>query len=169
PRLIAPLAPIMAALVDFTLAFLVLVAMIIAYDIFTPYEFVPSLALLTLPLFVLLAVLTAFGAALWFSALNAIYRDIRYMLPFFTQLFMFITPVVYTSDSIMSKATPPWIRVAYNLNPMTGVVEGFRWVLLGASKPSGLELLVSFVGVMVLALSGLYYFRRMERRFADLV
>jgi lipopolysaccharide transport system permease protein len=169
PRLVAPLAPILAALVDFLLAFLMLVGMIAAYAVFGEYHFVLSWAILTLPLFVLLAVLAAFGAALWFSALNAIYRDVQYTIPFLTQLLMFITPVIYTTGSIMSDTTPLWVRVVYSLNPMAGVVEGFRWALLASGTSPGLGVVVSSLAVLGLVVSGLYYFRRMERLFADVV
>lgn len=162
PRLIAPMAPILAALVDFGIAFTVLLGMMLWYGI------VPGLQVLALPLLVVLAVATALSVSLWLSALNAMYRDVKYVLPFLAQLWMYVTPVVYTTDSVM-KGQPEWVQVVYGLNPMAGVVEGFRWALLGRGGPPGLVVLGSAVGVVVLLVSGMYFFRRMERTFADIV
>lgn len=162
PRLIMPLAPILAALVDFGIAFVVLVVMMVWYGV------VPSLAVLTLPLFVLLAIMTSLAVSLWLSALNALYRDVRHALPFLVQLWMYVSPVVYTTESIM-RGQPQWLRVLYGLNPIAGVVEGFRWALLGSPRPPTAILFASCSVVLTGLLGGLLYFGRMERTFADVV
>ncbi len=162
PRLVAPLAPLLAAGVDFACAFAVLIGMMLAYGI------PPTAAALALPGFALLTVATALAVSLWLSALGAIYRDVRHVLPFLVQLWMFATPVVYTTESVLG-GRPEWLRVLYGLNPMTGVVEGFRWALLGAAEPPWMLLAVSIGVAMALLVSGLYFFRRLERSFADLV
>ena len=157
PRLVVPLSAVLGGLVDFAIAFVVLLAMI-AY-----YGLTLHLAVLTLPLLVLLAVMTAFGVGLWLSALNVQYRDVRYTLTFLTQFWMFSTPIAYPSSIVPQR----W-RLLYGLNPMAGVVEGFRWALLG-TQPPGPMLAVSVVAVIVILVGGLYYFRRMEETFADIV
>lgn len=158
PRLVIPLAAVLAGLVDFAIAFLVLLGMMAYYGI------VPTAAVLTLPLFLLLSLLTALGAGLWLSALNVQYRDVRYTIPFLTQLWLFATPVVYPASLVPE----PW-RILFGLNPMTGVVEGFRWALLGTAHAPGFMSAVSIAVVLALLVGGLYYFRRMERTFADVV
>lgn len=158
PRIIVPLSAVIAGLVDLGAAFLLLVGMIVYYG------FVPTAAVVMLPLFVLLASLTAFAVSLWLSALNVQYRDVRYTLIFLTQLWMFMTPIVYTTSLVPER----W-RALYGLNPMAGVVEGFRWSLLGTSHGPGPMLIASVVMVVVMMIGGLYYFRRMERTFADVV
>jgi lipopolysaccharide transport system permease protein len=156
PRLVMPLASIGVGLLDFSIACAVLVAMM-AY-----YGLTPGLAALTAPLWMALAVLTALGVGLWLSALNVRYRDVRYALPFLTQTWLFATPVAYSSSIV-----PESWRSLYALNPMVGVVDGFRWALLGTNEPPGLAALVSFGAVSVLLFTGLLYFRRTERTFAD--
>jgi lipopolysaccharide transport system permease protein len=156
PRLLVPAASVLAGLVDLAIAAIVLVAMILYYGI------APGPAVLLLPGFVLLAAATALGVGLWLSALNVEYRDVRYTVPFLVQFWLFLTPVAYSSSLV-----PPQWRALYGLNPMTGVVEGFRWALLG-KEPPGALLLVSIASVAVLLFGGLFYFRRMERRFADI-
>lgn len=158
PRLLVPSAAVLAGLVDFAIAFVVLLGMMLFYDI------VPSWAILTLPLFVLLAAVTALAAGLWLAALNVQYRDVRYTIPFIIQFWLFATPVVYPSSLI-----PEAWRALYGLNPMAGVVEGFRWALLGNVPAPGPLLAVSIITVIVLLVGGLYYFRRMEESFADIV
>jgi lipopolysaccharide transport system permease protein len=158
PRLIIPLASILSALADFAIAFVLLLAMM-AY-----YGAVPGWEVVTLPFFVLLALAAALAVGLWLSALNVQYRDFRYTITFLTQFWFFATPVVYPSSLIPEK----W-RLLYGLNPMAGVVEGFRWALLGKAEPPGPMLGVSVLSVAVLLVGGLYYFRRMERSFADVV
>jgi lipopolysaccharide transport system permease protein len=158
PRLLVPMAAVMAALLDFLIAFAVLVAMLLYYGI------APTAAIVTLPLFVLLATMTALGVGLWLSALNVKYRDVRYTIPFLIQFWLFATPVAYSSSLVPER----W-RALYGLNPMTGVVEGFRWALLGKSGPPGPTILVSLASVTALLVGGLFYFRRMEKGFADVV
>lgn len=158
PRLIIPLSAVLAGLVDFIFAFFVLLAMMLYYGI------QPTSAVGTLPLFVLLAVMTALGVGLWLSALNVQYRDVRYTVPFVTQLWLFISPVAYPSSIVPE----PW-RLLYGLNPMAGAIEGFRWSLLGTAGPSAGMLLVSVGVALALFVSGLFYFRRMEKTFADVV
>jgi len=159
PRVILPLSSILAGLVDFLIAFVVLIFMMLFYGI------VPTANIWTLPLFLLLTLITALGVGLWLSALNVLYRDVGYVLPFLTQFWMYITPIAYAASLVPER----W-KLIYALNPMTGVVEGFRWALLGseASAP-GPMLIVSSIMAVVLLISGLFYFRQMERQFADRV
>jgi lipopolysaccharide transport system permease protein len=162
PRLVLPIAPIIAALVDFGAAFGVLLVMMLAYGI------APGPEIVLLPLFVALTLLTALAVSLWLSALNALYRDVRYALPFLTQLWFFVTPCVYTTASVLGDA-PPWAHWLYAANPMVGVVEGFRWVLIGGPAPAVGALAASVLAVAILLTGGALYFRRMERVFADWV
>ena len=157
PRLAIPLATVVAGLVDFAIAFLLLLLVMAWYGI------VPGLeALFVIPL-VLLAFVTALGVGLWLAALNVQFRDVRYVLPFLTQLWLFATPIVYPTSLV-----PAAWRPVYGLNPMVGVVDGFRWALLGGAPP-GTALAVSACAALGLALGGVFYFRRMERAFADIV
>jgi lipopolysaccharide transport system permease protein len=158
PRLIVPIAPLFVGLVDFGIALVVLFGMILFYKI------VPGIAILTVPLFVLLALLSALAVGMWLSALNVEYRDVRYTIPFLTQLWLFATPVAYPSSLLPE----PW-RSLYGLNPMAGVVEGFRWALLGRTNAPGPLIAVSVAAVLVLLIGGLWYFTRMERTFAHIV
>lgn len=158
PRLVIPISAVLAGLVDFCIAFVVLLGMMLYYGI------VPTAAALTLPLFLLLAVMTALAVGLWLSALNVQYRDVRYTIPFLTQFWLFATPVAYPSSLV-----PAWIRPLYGLNPMAGVVEGFRWALLGKSGGVGPLVFVSALVVGLLLVGGLVYFRHMEKTFADVV
>jgi lipopolysaccharide transport system permease protein len=159
PRLIVPLASVLAGLVDFCIAFLLLVAAMLYYGV----ALRPTILLL--PVFVLFVLATALAISFWLSALNVEYRDVRYTIPFLTQLWMFATPVAYPASLVPQK----W-RALYGLNPMAGVVEGFRWALLGSSPPEigpmvGVSVLVVLFGLA----GGLVYFRRMETTFADVV
>lgn len=157
PRLVIPIAAVLPGLVDFAVSFVVLIGMMIYYDI-------PLTArILSLPLFLLLAVGSALGVGLWLSALNVQYRDIRYVVPFLTLFWQYATPVAYSSTLIPER----W-RLLYGLNPMTGVVEGFRWALLGKGDVGGL-LWISTLIILVLIVSGLAYFKRMEATFADVI
>lgn len=159
PRLILPLASVLAGVVDFLLALLVLFGMMVYYQV------APTSAVWSLPLFLLLALVTALGVGLWLSALNVLYRDIGYVLPFLTQFWLFITPIAYPASMV-----PEQWRILYALNPMTGVVEGFRWALLGTQQANSWIMLgVSTLIAVVVLVSGLFYFRRMERLFADMV
>jgi lipopolysaccharide transport system permease protein len=157
PRLVIPLSSVLAGLVDFAISFLVLLSLMLYYGI------KPTAAVACLPLFVLLALATALSVGLWLSALNVKYRDVRYTIPFLTQFWLFVTPVAYPSSMIPQR----W-RALYGLNPMAGVVEGFRWALLGKSGGPGLLLWVSVAAVLTLLVGGLFYFRRMESTFADI-
>lgn len=168
PRLIAPLAPVISSLVDFAIAFGVLVLLIIAYQVLGRFDFDFSWRLLLLPFFIVLAAITALALSMWLSALNAIYRDVRYIIPFLVQMLMFVSPVVYTTGSIIKETTPTWVAVLYNLNPLAAVLQGFRWVLFGAPQLSMVSIAASSTGVVLLLVGGAYYFRRMERQFADL-
>lgn len=171
PRLSIPLASVLSGVVDFGIAFLVLLGMIAYYNLLplltsTPSEYHVTLTanIWTLPFFLLLAIITALGAGLWLSALNVNYRDINYILPFLTQFWLFITPIAYPSSMIPER----W-RLLYAINPMTGVVEGFRWALLNSESAPGPILIVSTSIALLLLISGLVYFRQMERTFADTV
>jgi lipopolysaccharide transport system permease protein len=158
PRVILPLAAIGVGLVDFGLAFLVLFGLMAYFGVGL------ASAIWTVPLWAALGVVTALSAGLWLSALNVAYRDIRYAVPFLTQIWLFATPVAYPT-SIVPEA---W-RPLYALNPMVGVVDGFRWALLGTSRPALMTVSVSAASVLLLLVSGLYYFRRTERTFADII
>ena len=157
PRLVLPLSSVLAPLLDFGIAFLVLLAMMVFYAI------APTPAILLVPLLVLLSIMSALGAGLWLSALNVDYRDVGYIVPFLVQIWMVATPVAYPSSLL----TDPWLYFLYGLNPMAGVIEGFRWVLLGAEMPTQL-LLQSITVSVLLIVSGALYYRRAERSFADI-
>jgi len=158
PRVVLPIAAVLSGLVDFAAAFGVLIGLM-AY-----YRIVPGRAVLLLPGFLLLAVVTALGFGLWLSALNAIYRDVRYVVPFLIQFWMFASPVAYSTVLVPQR----W-RWIYGLNPMAGVIEGFRWALTGQGVAPGPLIGASAVAVMLVLLSGLSYFRRTEGRIADVV
>jgi lipopolysaccharide transport system permease protein len=158
PRLVVPMAAVLGGLVDFAVAFVILLAMMFYYGI------VPTWAIVTLPAFIVFAVMTALAVGLWLSALNVKYRDVRYTINFLIQFWLFATPVAYPSSIVPER----W-RPLYGLNPMAGVVEGFRWALLGTKQPPGAMLVVSISVVVALLIGGLYYFRRMEQEFADVV
>jgi lipopolysaccharide transport system permease protein len=158
PRLIIPIAAIFASAVDFVLAFTVLLVMMLFYGI------MPTVNVLWLPCFLLLALTTSLGVGLWLSAMNVQFRDVRYTVPFLTQFWLFATPIAYPS-SLLSE---PW-RTLYGINPMVGVVEGFRWALLGVATAPGPVISVSSLASLALLVSGLFYFRRMEKTFADVV
>ena len=158
PRLVIPIAATLAGVLDSAIAIVMLLPMMAFYQI------IPTSAVWTLPLFVLLTIVTSLGVGLWLSALNVRYRDIRYTLPFLTQVWLFATPIAYPSSLV-----PAQWRALYGLNPMVGVVDGFRWALVGMDRPPGPMLLVSIVVALGLLVSGLCYFRQMERTFADTV
>jgi len=158
PRLVVPLASACSGIVDFLLAFIVLLGMMLYYGL------LPTLNVFWLPLFVLLAFITSLGVGLWLSALNVEYRDVRHVVPFVTQFWLFATPIAYPS-SLLGQ---PW-RTIYGLNPMVGVVEGFRWALLGTNTAPGPIIAASSAAAVVILVSGAFYFRRMENTFADIV
>lgn len=162
PRLIIPLAPVIAALVDFAVAFVVLVALMIWYGI------MPGPQVVFLPLLVLFAVMSALAFSVWLAAVNAIYRDVQYVVPFLVQFMMYVSPILYTTDSAL-KGQPSWVQFVYGLNPMAGVAEGFRWALLGTPAPGAVVMASSVAAVTVMLVGGLFYFKRMERTFADVV
>ena len=157
PRLILPISKTVSGVVDFAVAFGLLVAMLLIYRV------APSLTgLLLLPLFLFMALATAFGIGLWLTALNVKYRDVGLLVPFLTQIWMYVSPIAYSSEIVPERYV--WL---YSLNPIFGVVEGFRWALLGKSAPALGPLLLSCGVVLLLSVSGLWYFRRTEHSFAD--
>lgn len=158
PRLVLPISAVLSGLVDFAVSFCVLVALMLYYHV------IPGRAALLVPVFLLLSLLTALGVGLWLSALNAVYRDVRYVVPFLVQFWMFASPVVYSSSMVPQR----W-RWIYGLNPMAGVIEGFRWALTGQGFAPGGLFVASACGVILILLGGLFYFRSMEGTVADLV
>ena len=162
PRLLVPFSSIIASLLDFAIALVILFALM-AY-----YRVTPTWGIVTLPAFLLFCVVASLGLGLWLSALNVLYRDIRQVVPFAVQFGMFVTPVVYDAQSMISH-WPRWAQVVYMLNPMAGVAEGFRWALLGAPAPPMELLAASALGMVAVFIGGTMYFRRMERTFADWV
>jgi len=158
PRLVLPLASVLGGLVDFAIAFVILIGMMLYYHVS------PTGAVWTLPLFLVLTLVTALGVALWLSAINVQYRDVNYVLPFLTQFWLFLTPVAYSAQVISAK----W-QTVYSLNPMAGVVNGFRWALLGTNTGPDLNMAVSVAISIAFLVSGLFYFRSMERTFADTI
>jgi len=159
PRLAMPIATVLGGIVDFALAFVVLLAMMLYFDI------LPTLNAIWLPFFLALALTTSLGVALWLSAMNVQFRDVRYAIPFITQFWMFATPIAYSSSLIED----PLLRTLYGINPMVGVVEGFRWALLDTDTAPGPIITVSSLAALALLVSGAFYFRRMEKTFADVV
>lgn len=159
PRLIIPGSTVISGLVDFLLSFIILLVLMAWYEV------VPTLAVLWLPLFFLLALFSSLGIGLWFSALNVEYRDVRYIVPFLVQFGLYVSPVGFSSSVIPGK----W-RSLYSLNPMVGVIDGFRWSLLGERVPLYMPgLLLSSLMVIIIFITGAYYFRKMERTFADVI
>jgi lipopolysaccharide transport system permease protein len=158
PRLILPLSNALSGTVDFAIAFITLLAMMLYYGI------VPTINVIWLPLFLLLALVTSLGVGLWLSTLNVQFRDVRYTLHFITQFWLFATPIAYPSSLLHE----PW-RTLSGLNPMVGVVEGFRWALLGTQTQPGPMIIVSSIAALVILIGGLFYFRRMEETFADVI
>jgi len=161
PRLLVPVASVFAGLVDFVIAFITLIFMMLAFGI------VPTANVIWLPFFVLQIIITALGIGFWFSAMNVQFRDVKYVIPFATQLWMFITPIVYPSSLIENDT----LRAIYGLNPMAGVIEGFRWALIGEEAAPAPDVMVamSFVVSLILLVTGLIYFKRMEKTFADVI
>jgi lipopolysaccharide transport system permease protein len=158
PRLAVPIASVFSGMVDFVLAFIVLLGMMLYYGM------IPTINVVWLPAFCLLAFVTSLGVGLWLSAMNVRFRDVRYTVPFLTQFWMFATPIAYPS-SLLSE---PW-RTLYGLNPMVGVIEGFRWGLLGTNTAPGGIIIISSLMAMAILVGGAFYFRRAEKTFADIV
>jgi lipopolysaccharide transport system permease protein len=158
PRVLLPVSAVLAGLLDLAIGFVLLLGML-AY-----YGMVPTIHMTLLPLFVLLALATALGVGLWLSALNALYRDVRYVVPFVVQIWMFASPVVYPASLVPAE----W-RWLYGLNPMAGVIEGFRWAVTGSGESPGTTLLASSLAVLLILFGGLFYFQRMESKIADVV
>ena len=158
PRLAMPIASVLGGVVDFALAFAVLLGIMLYYGK------APTGNVVWLPLFLLLALVTSLGVGMWLSTLNVQYRDVRHLVPFLTQIWLFATPVAYPS-SLLSE---PW-RTLYGINPMVGVVEGFRWALLGTGRAPGLMIFISGLVALMFVISGGFYLRRMERKFADVI
>jgi homopolymeric O-antigen transport system permease protein len=159
PRLAMPIAMVLSGVVDFVLAFAVLLGMMLTFGI------VPTINILWLPLFLLLALVTSLGAGLWLSAMNVQFRDVRYAVPFIIQVWMYATPIAYPSSLIENSL----LRALYGINPMAGVVEGFRWALLGTDTAPRFIILLSSLAALALLVGGALYFRRMERTFADVL
>lgn len=155
PRMALPISSVLSPVIDFAIAFVILILMMVYYGI------MPTFNVIWLPVFLLLAIGTSLGVGLWTSALNAKYRDIQYVVPFLVQIWMFASPVVYAASMIPAK-----YQFLYGLNPMAGVIEGFRWSLLGTDAP-GMIILASVIVSVALLVSGAFYFRRMEKTFAD--
>ncbi|MFN3324103.1 MAG: ABC transporter permease [Bryobacteraceae bacterium] len=158
PRLVIPASAVLAGVVDFCLAFGILLILMLGYGI------APTLNIIWLPAFILLAVVTSLGVGLWLSSFNVRFRDVKYTVPFITQVWLFATPIAYPS-SLLSE---PW-RTLYGINPMAGVVEGFRWALLGTGNAPGPMIFVSATVAAIVLVTGAFYFRRMEKTFADTV
>ena len=158
PRLALPIATILAGVIDFVLAFILLLGIMLYYGL------VPTVNIIWLPFFALLALVTSIGVSLWLAAMNVQFRDVRYTIPFLTQAWLFVTPIAYPSSLLPE----PW-RIVYGLNPMAGVVEGFRWALLGTDTAPGKMVIVSALVALSLFISGAFYFRRMEQNFADVL
>jgi lipopolysaccharide transport system permease protein len=159
PRLAIPLATVSSGFVDFALSFSILLLMMLFYGI------TPTINLIWVPCFLLLTVCTSLGTSLWLSAMNVQFRDVRYTIPFITQFWMFITPIAYPSSLIENRL----LRMVYALNPMVGVTDGFRWALLGTNTNPGSVIIVSSIAAFALLISGAFYFRRLEKTFADVV
>lgn len=158
PRLAIPIASVLAGLVDFAIAFVVLMGMMLFYGI------IPTMHVIWIPALLVLALITSLGVGLWFSALNVLYRDVAYIVPFLVQFWLFATPIAYPSSLLPEK----W-RIVYSLNPMVGVVEGFRWALVGTETAPGPMIVVSVFAAIAILIGGAFYFRWMERSFADAV
>ncbi len=158
PRLAIPLSSVLVGVIDFVFAFAILICMMLYFGI------VPTIRILWLPLLLALVIVSSLGVSLWLSALNVQFRDVRYVIPFLTQLWLFATPIAYPSSLVKE----PW-RTFYGINPMVGVVEGFRWALLGSKTALGPSVIVSASSAILVLVSGVFYFRHMEKTFADVV
>lgn len=157
PRIILPMSYVLSGVADFLIAFVVLLGLMLFYHVQI------TLTILTVPLFLLMTIMTALGVGFWLAALNVLYRDVNYLLPFMNQIWLFVSPIVYSSSMVPEK----W-QLIYALNPMKGIIDGFRWALLGSAKP-GPTFFISLGMAFILLISGMLYFRRMERTFADMI
>lgn len=157
PRIILPMSYVLSGVADFLIAFVVLLGLMLFYHVQI------TLMILTVPLFLLMTIMTALGVGFWLAALNVLYRDVNYLLPFMNQIWLFVSPIVYSSSMVPEK----W-QLIYALNPMKGIIDGFRWALLGSAKP-GPTFFISLGMAFILLISGMLYFRRMERTFADMI
>ena len=157
PRLILPIAGVLSPIIDFLISISILFIMIFYYG------YISKVKILFVPIFIILCIMTSFAIGIWLSALNVKYRDFQYALPFVIQIMLFLSPVVYSSNILPEK-----YQILYSLNPMVGVIEGFRWVLVGGSPPE-LKVLISLSIVVILILSGLFHFKKMEQYFADII
>lgn len=158
PRIIIPTSAVIVSFIDFLISFVILVGLMIIYG------FAPNIKILLLPLFIVLAFLAALGAGLWLASLNVKYRDFRYIVPFIVQFGLYISPVGFTSSIV-----PAQLKLLYSINPMVGVIDGFRWAILGNSKIYVPGLMLSIILVSLIFISGLWYFRKTERTFADII
>ena len=158
PRLVLPLSKVFGGLIDFGIGFIILLGMMVWYGV------TPTVGILFLPLFLLVAMLASLGVGLWLTAINVKYRDVVFVVPFLVQFWMYASPVAYSATIVPEKYQ--WI---YGLNPMVGIIEGFRWAMLGTVSPNFGIMLVSLVGILVILISGLFYFKKMEKTFADII
>ena len=158
PRLIIPTSAVISGTIDFCISFVILIGMMVWYKI------VPTANIIYLPLFLLLAFTAALGVGLWLSALNVEFRDVFCVVPFLVQAGQYLSPVAYSSSIIPEK----W-KLLYSLNPMAGVIDGFRWCILGTATPNWTGIIISAISVLVILVGGLLYFRKMERTFADVI
>jgi lipopolysaccharide transport system permease protein len=158
PRLIIPISTVLGGVIDFLIAFGILIVLMFIYGI------MPTVNIVWLPFFLLIALIATLSVSIWLSALNVKYRDVRFVIPFLTQIWLFLTPIAYSASQIPE----PW-RTVYGLNPMVGVVEGFRWALLGTATGPGLATIVSTLASVAVLIAGTLYFRRMEKSFADII
>jgi len=164
PRLIVPASTVIVCLIDFLISFLILIGM------FFWYNFVPDIRILLLPVFLLLALVTAMGTGLFIAALNVKYRDFRIIIPFIVQIGLYVSPVGYSSNEIYSRDIPQILKYLYALNPMVGVIDGFRWCVMGGNTPLHIPEFIASIGISLLFLFiGVRYFRKMEKTFADVI
>ena len=158
PRIILPVSKVFAGLIDLSIAFIILVGMMVWYRI------VPTAGILLLPVFIVIAMLASLGVGLWLTALNVLYRDVKFVVPFLIQFWMYASPVAYSTSII-----PDQWKWVYGLNPMVGVVEGFRWALLGKTAPLISMFFIPVLIIFVVLISGIYFFKKMEKTFADII
>lgn len=164
PRLIVPASTVIVCLIDFLISFLILIGL------FVWYKFVPDIRILMLPLFLLLALITAMGTGLFIAALNVKYRDFRIIIPFIVQIGLYVSPVGYSSSEVYSRDIPQVFKFIYALNPMVGVIDGFRWCVMGGNTPLHIPEFIASIGISLLFLFiGIRYFRKMEKTFADVI